>query len=237
MRVQARLPFADRTAQFQVADLSSRGFAFEANPDDMITVGMVLPNIDLRLPHGLVRGRAVVRNVRTQGAKVAVGVALHDLSPASERALNEFVDAHTSPNVRAARSGDLPQLWSLYKEVGLLDPAAPSRQLKHMESTRAALLTRGQQLLVQLITGGGEEVAGSAELLRVGERTWRLQQVALRPGTPFDLNSLLQPLMQAAQRRTDCGYIQNPPTLRAGTGQPANSRLPQSAQRPDAGPG
>lgn len=208
VRAHATLPFATAPQVLSVVDLSPRGFGFTAMPGDALALGMVIRNVDLHLPHGVVRAHAVVRNVRVMPDKsLAVGVALKDLTPAAERMLAEFVNSQAYPTARLGRPGDAAQVWPLYRAAQLIDsdPAVAMRSMRQFEATRATLLARGASLLIQMVSGDDTQVQSSADLVRTREKTWSLMHLAHKPEQGGE--AVLMPLFQTAMRRADVGYV------------------------------
>lgn len=206
IEVEFESPFTQVRRARSVIDLSARGLAFTGVPDDGLLVGMLLPSISIRLRHGLVRGRGVVRNVRSSGEnELLVGVEFVGLEESSSRVLETFVDEHLHPHVRPAQASDLQRLWPIYEELGLFgrQHAALSPIIGRIETVRHSLLTRARDLCLHLVGGNDDTICGNAELLHTYSTTWSLQHVGARQDSQLSADQLVVPLVESGMRRKD----------------------------------
>lgn len=207
-RVEARFeaPFSRDRRTREVVDLSARGLALVAEPRDGLMVGMLLPELTVKLPGGTVRSRGVVRNVRyDEEDRLLVGVEIVGANRASSRILAKFVDEHLHPSVRLAELRDLKKLWPVYEKLGLFERehAALSPLMGQVETTRQTLLTRAHDLTIHLVGGHDDEIFGNAELLQSYRHTWSLQHLGVLPGWQLTADQLVVPLVEMGLRRDD----------------------------------
>ncbi|MEO1483591.1 MAG: hypothetical protein AAFU77_15895 [Myxococcota bacterium] len=210
VEVSFEAPFSRERRSREVVDLSARGLAFAAEPSDGLMVGMLLPEMTLRLPGGLVRSRGIVRNVRyDKDDRLLVGVELTGQPPDGAQALRSFVDQHLHPRVRRASLRDLRKLWPLYERLDLFERnhAALSPLMATVETTRQTLLTRAHDLAVHLVGGHDDGIFGNAELVRVYRTSWLLQHLGVLPGWALTPDQLAVPLLEAAMRREDFEHL------------------------------
>ncbi len=215
-------PFSRDRRTREVIDLSARGLALLAEPQDGLMVGMLLPELTIKLPGGTVRSRGVVRNVRyDQDDRLLVGVEIVGANRASTRVLEKFVDQHLHPSVRVAELRDLKKLWPVYEKLSLFERehAAVSPLMGQVETTRQTLLTRAHDLSVHLVGGHDDEIFGNAELLQSYRSTWSLQHLGVLPGWQLTADQLVVPLVEMGLRRDDFDQLHamlNPSASRLG---------------------
>ncbi|MEL6544211.1 MAG: hypothetical protein AAFQ82_06265, partial [Myxococcota bacterium] len=215
-------PFSRDRRTREVIDLSARGLALVAEPNDGLMVGMLLPELTMRLPDGTVRSRGVVRNVRYDSdERLLVGVEIVGQNRASAKVLEKFVDEHLHPSVRRVELRDTKLLWPVYEKLGLFERehAAVSPLMGQVETTRQTLLTRAQDMIVHLVGGHDDEIFGNAELIHSYSQTWSLQHLGVLPGWQLTADQLVVPLVEMALRRDDFEQLHallNPSASRLG---------------------
>ncbi|MEM6730443.1 MAG: hypothetical protein AAF658_02740, partial [Myxococcota bacterium] len=203
-------PFSRQKLTREVVDLSARGLALEAESGDGLMVGMLLPELSVRLPDGVVRSRGVVRNVRhDREERLLVGVELIGQNRASTHLLEQFVDRHLHPKVRLAEQRDLRGLWPVFEKLGLFERehAAVSPLMGTVEATRRTLLTRARDLTIHLVGGHDDEIFGNAELIHSYRTTWTLQNLGVLSGWQLTPDQLAVPMIEMAMRRDDFDHL------------------------------
>jgi hypothetical protein len=140
----------------------------------------------------------------------------HDSSTGLHRDGSSVLDRDSSTGLHRHGSNSLHRDGSpgLHRDTGAepadagpLHRAAQARQAAGQRG-HATLLGRGDELVIQRVIGMGEEIFGTAALLRSGDKTWRLSPRVLRPDAPFDAAALLEPLLQALLLRPDAAFLQ-----------------------------
>lgn len=210
LEVTFESPFTKVARSRAVVDLSAKGLAFTGTSEDGLLVGMLLPTLVVRLPNGSVHARGVIRNVRSSGDDLLVGVEFISMPDASMRVLEGFVDANLHPAVRPAAIGDMQRLWPVYEQAGLFgrSHAALSRTTAAHEPVRRTLLSRARDLIVHMVGEGDDTIYGSAELLRTYTSTWSLQHIGLRDSAQhLSAEQLVTPLIEAVLRRKEFAHL------------------------------
>lgn len=210
LEVTFESPFTKVARSRPVVDLSAKGLAFTGTSEDGLLVGMLLPTLVVRLPNGSVHARGVIRNVRSSGDSLLVGVEFISMPDASVRVLESFVDANLHPSVRPAAIADMQKLWPVYEQAGLFGRthAALSRTTAAFEPVRRTLLSRARELVVHMVGEGDDTIYGSAELLRTYLGTWSLQHIGLRESAQhLTAEQLVTPLIEAALRRKEFAHL------------------------------
>lgn len=194
-------PFSRQRRQFDLADVSQHGVAISCAPEDGLMVGMVLNNLVLKLGKDEIKGRGIVRNVRSDDPPhLLAGIELTSLSTLSQKRLSEFVSQNVHPKIRAATVADLNRLWDLYGALGFFgqNQVALSPLSGRIENTRRTLLTRGKHLLLQIVAGTDDQLQGTAELLCMYSGTYLLQHWGRLPESRLTHDQLLLPLLELA---------------------------------------
>ena len=210
LEVTFESPFTKVAKSRPVVDLSAKGLAFTGTSEDGLLVGMLLPSLIVRLPSGSVHARGVIRNVRSNGDGLLVGVEFISMPDASTRVLEMFVDSNLHPQVRPAAIADMQKLWPVYEQAGLFgrSHAALSRTTATFEPIRRTLLSRARELVVHMVGEGDDTIYGSAEMLRTYTSTWSLQHICLRESAKhLTADQLVAPLIEAALRRKELSHV------------------------------
>ncbi|MBC7794732.1 MAG: PilZ domain-containing protein [Clostridia bacterium] len=210
LEVTFESPFTKISKSRPVCDLSAKGLAFTGTSEDGLLVGMLLPTLIVRLPTGSVHARGVVRNVRSSGEGLLVGVEFISMPDASTRVLESFVDSNLHPLVRPAAVADVPRLWPVYEQAGLFgrSHAALSRTTATFEPVRRTLMSRARDLSLHMVGEGDDTIYGTAELLRTYVSTWSLQHIALRESAQhLTADQMVAPLVEAALRRKEFAHL------------------------------
>jgi hypothetical protein len=127
--------------------------------------------------------------------RLVAGVEFTGMVPAQEQILAAYIDARINPSVRHAAVEDLPHLWRLYQQTGLV---SPTQKISAIEATRRTLLRRGGDAMVQVIGGAEGELQGTAEFLHTYPYSWSLQHVGMLANSRLTPDQLIVPALGSA---------------------------------------
>jgi len=180
-------PLTRKNVQFDLANLSSAGFAVSLAPDeDVLLARMILPHVSINFGGSLkipCRAQVVNRHVEKSG-HIRYGFVILDMDIVTYNRLSHIVLNTIDPGIHIADTVDADRVWELFFESGFLYARKyemVQTYRKPLQYTYQRLYRENPAIFSQVTYQRNGKVYGHVSMVRSYDRTWMVQHLAARP--------------------------------------------------------
>ncbi len=186
-----RHPFISSTINLKVADLSGSGMAVAENEEDSVLMpGMIIPELQLTLAHGLgisCRAQVLSRNIiegEDGGAREAkCGLTILDMDIHEHVRLLSILHQAGNSHSYVCSNVDMDALWDFFFETGFIYPEKYSffqTQKDEIKKTYARLYEQTPHIARHFIYQERGTILGHMAMVRFYENSWLIHHHAAR---------------------------------------------------------